>query len=134
MLEVPMYRADGTRIQLADLLAKVPENGWVWSIIEFDGVGEIPSGESIVDFQKKLLEQPRGLLLKWSELLRFSGSIEYTIDCLIVAVSSSEKLDIVKLLADNFLGCEVVLRAIDSTEWVLFSSDQVLLAKLEKAT
>lgn len=130
MLEVPMYRADGTRIQLADLLAKVAKNDWTWSVIEFDGVGGIPSGESIVELQRKLLEQPKGLFFKWNEMLKFAGNIEYTIDCLIVAISSAEQLDVSQVLADNFIGCEVALRAIDSTEWLIFSSDQALLVQL----
>jgi hypothetical protein len=133
MLEVPMYRVNGTRAQLADLLAKVPVNSWVWSVIEFDGAGQMPSNYSTLEFQKKIREQPHGLVLTWSEILTFSETIEYTIDCLIVAVSSIDKLEVDKLLADDFQECEVALRAIDSTEWILFSSSQTLLNKLEEA-
>lgn len=131
MLEVPMYRVNRTRVQLADLLSKVPVNSWVWSIIEFDGVGQMPFNDSVLEFQKKLREQPHGLVLTWSEISRFAETIEYTIDCLVVAVSSVERLEVNKLLADDFQGCEIALRAIDSTEWVLFASNQELLDELE---
>lgn len=132
MLEVPMYRVNGTRAQLADLLAKVPVNSWVWSVIEFDGAGQMPSIIRLLSF-RKIREQPHGLVLTWSEILKFSETIEYTIDCLIIAVSSIDKLEVDKLLADDFQECEVALRAIDSTEWILFSSSQTLLNKLEEA-
>ncbi|UQI28493.1 hypothetical protein M3M50_16065 [Pseudomonas bijieensis] len=131
MLEVPMYRVNRTRVQLADLLSKVPVNNWVWSVIEFDGVGQMPFNDSVLEFQERLREQPRGLVLTWSEISSFAESIEYTIDCLVVAVSSVERLEANKLLADDFQGCEIALRAIDSTEWIIFSSNQELLDELE---
>jgi hypothetical protein len=131
MLEVPMYRVNRTRVQLADLLSKVPMNNWVWSIIEFDGVGQMPFNDSVLEFQNRLREQPHGLVLTWSEISRFAEAIEYTIDCLVVAVSSVERLEVNKLLADDFQGCEIALRAIDSTEWIIFSSNQDLLDELE---
>ncbi|WP_434702527.1 hypothetical protein J3P85_16605 [Pseudomonas sp. Z1-12] len=131
MLEVPMYRVNQTRVQLAGLLSKVPVNNWVWSIIEFDGVGQMPFNDSVLEFQKRLREQPHGLVLTWSEISSFAEAVEYTIDCLIVAVSSVEQLEVNKLLADDFQGCEIALRAIDSTEWIIFSSNQELLDELE---
>jgi hypothetical protein len=132
MLEVPMYRANGTRVQLVDLLAMVPANDWTWSILEFDGVGQMPANESVLEFQKKVREQPCGLILTWSEISRFAETVEYTIDCLIVAVSRIERLDVNKLLADDFQECEVAIRAIDSTEWILSASNRALLDGMER--
>lgn len=129
MLEVPMYRENGTRVQLVDLLAKVPANEWVWSIIEFDGVGQMPANESVLEFQKRVRQQSLGLVLTWSEILKFAEAVEYTIDCLIVAVSRIERLEVNKLLADDFQECEIAIRAIDSTEWILFSSNRIELSE-----
>jgi hypothetical protein len=133
MLEVPMYRENGIRIQLVDLLAKVPANKWVWTILEFDGVGQMLGNGSLPEFQKRVRQQPLGLLLTWSEILKFAGTIEYTIDCLIVAVSSADRLDANKLLADDFQKCETAIRGIDSTEWILFASSRTILDGLEGA-
>jgi hypothetical protein len=130
-VEVPMYRENGTRVQIKDLFAKVPVNDWVWSILEFDGVGQMPSNESISEFQKKLREQFYGMIMTWSEIVRFADAVEYTIDCLIVAVSHIEQLNVDELMADNFLQCEIAIRAVDSTEWILAASNRSLLDDLE---
>lgn len=132
MLEVPMYRENGTRVQLVDLLAKMPANDWTWSILEFDGVGQMPANDSVLEFQKRVRQQPGGLVLTWSEISRFAEAVEYTIDCLIVAVSSIERLEVNKLLADDFQECAIAIRAIDSTEWILFASNRTILDGLSR--
>lgn len=134
MFEVSMYRADGTRIQLAELLAQIPDNDWTWKIIEFDGVGQMPNNESLLEFQKKLRVQPLGIEVSWDELTQFAKNIYYTIDCLIVAVIRGKRCDLSKVIADEFAGCEVAVRAIDSTEWIIFASNDEVLKKLESAT
>ena len=133
IVEVPMYRENGTRVQLTDLLAKVPVNDWAWSILEFDGVGQMPANDSVPEFQKRVRQQPLGLVLTWSEITRFAEAIEYTIDCLVVAVSRIDRLEVVKLFADDFENCEIAFRAIDSTEWILFASNRATLDGLQGA-
>lgn len=133
ILEVPMYRENGTRVQLVDLLAKVPANDWAWSILEFDGVGQMPANDSLLEFQKRVRQQPLGLVLTCSEISRFAEAVEYTIDCLIVAVSRIDRLEVNKLLADDFQECEIAIRAIDSTEWILFASNRTILDGLKCA-
>lgn len=133
ILEVPMYRQNGSRVQLVDLLAKVPANTWAWSILEFDGVGRMPADDSVLEFQKRVRQQPLGLVLTWSEISGFAEAVEYTIDCLIVAASGIDRLEVNKLLADDFQGCEIAIRAIDSTEWILFASNSTILEGLEGA-
>ncbi|MGV7208243.1 hypothetical protein ACLB1G_10360 [Oxalobacteraceae bacterium A2-2] len=131
-LTVPMYRANGTRVQLADLLRKIPANDWVWSIVEFDGVGKMPAPLSFGEFQRQLHEQPTGLLQTWSEVCKFAKGLEYTIDCLVVAVLNIDRLTIGMLENEDFQQCEVALRAIDSTEWEIFSSHPSLLDELKR--
>ncbi|WP_323141131.1 hypothetical protein [Massilia phyllosphaerae] len=132
-LEVPMYRKNGTRVQLVDLLAKVPANAWDWSILEFDGVGHMPANDSVLEFQTRVRQQPLGLVLTWSEISRFAEAVEYTIDCLVIAASDIDRLEVDKLLADDFQECEIAIRAIDSTEWILFASNPTILEGLEGA-
>ncbi|MCY1306705.1 hypothetical protein D9M70_565780 [compost metagenome] len=92
----------------------------------------MPFHLSLSEFQKKLRGLPQGLTLTWAEMLKFANSIEYTIDCLIVAVSTLDKLNISNFIEDNFQLSEVALRAIDSTEWILSASDSSLLDDLAK--
>jgi hypothetical protein len=127
MLEVPMYRENGSRIGLQDLLEKVPANDWVWLIIEFDGVANLPDDESVDGFQNRIRYLPKGLIQTWEDVLRFSQCIDYTIDCLIVAVSCAEQVDVEKLLDDDVQKCLVFIRAIDSTNWMLHASSSEIL-------
>lgn len=130
MYEVLMYRDDDTPVHLHDLLGVVPANEWMWSVFEFDGVGRMPGNYSVVEFREKVHEHPLGLIMTWPEILEFAAAVEYTIDCLIVAISNLDRLDANKLLADDFQECEIVLRAIDSTEWILFASKKMTLDAL----
>jgi hypothetical protein len=90
------------RVQLVDLLAKVPANAWDWSILEFDGVGQMPVDDPVLEFQKRVRQQPLSLVLTWNEILRFAEAVEYTIDCLVIAALDTDLLEVNKLLADDF--------------------------------
>ncbi|WP_411565292.1 hypothetical protein ACLIN3_16125 [Pseudomonas orientalis] len=127
MFEVPMYRKNGSRIELQDLLEKVPDNDWVWLIIEFDGVANFPNDESIDGFQNRIRYLPKGLVQTWENISTFSRCVDYTIDCLIVAVSCIEQVDVEKILRDDFQDCLVFIRAIDSTDWLLHASNPEIL-------
>ncbi|POM10654.1 hypothetical protein CUU62_23600 [Pseudomonas sp. WP001] len=127
MFEVPMYRQNGSRIELQDLLRKVPVNDWIWLIIEFDGVANLPNDESIDGFQNRIRYLPKGLVQTWEDILRFSQCIDYVVDCLIVAVSCIEEVDVERLLNDEFQDCVIFIRAIDSTDWMLYASSAEIL-------
>ncbi len=127
MFEVPMYRQNGSRIELQDLLRKVPANDWIWLIIEFDGVANLPNDESIDGFQNRIRYLPKGLVQTWEDILRFSQCIDYVVDCLIVAVSCIEEVDVERLLNDEFQDCVIFIRAIDSTDWMLHASDAEIM-------
>ncbi|AUZ46833.1 hypothetical protein [Pseudomonas orientalis] len=134
MFEVPMYRKNGSRIELQNLLEKVPANDWVWLIIEFDGVANLPNDESIDGFQNRIRCLPKGLVKTWEDILSFSRCVDYTIDCLIVAVSCMEQVGVEKLLGDDFQNCLVFIRAIDSTDWMLHASNSEILDGLKVVT
>lgn len=133
VIEVPMFRADRVCVQLIDLLATIHDNDWVWSVLEFYGVARLPSGESTLDFEERIRKSPRGVIYRWGELLKFAVTVEYVIDCLVVAVSHVEKLDTDKVMADDFEQCEVAIRAFDSSSWTLSASTSEILTGLEKA-
>ena len=131
-IQIPMYRVNGAPIQLFELLEKVSENGLIWAILEFDGVGIMPKEMSFAAFQQLLRESPNGLTMPWNELVQFAKTLEYTIDCLIVAVKNADDIKKSQLFLDDFRSCEVYLRAFDSTDWFLGAADKNLLQLLIK--
>ena len=98
ILTIPMFWREGNYVQLQALLAFINQLDLVWTIIEFDGVGIMPAGMSYAEFQTILRQSKTGYVLNWQDLLLFAENIEYTVDCLIVAVK-----DINALTGPNFL-------------------------------
>lgn len=117
-----MFKKNGTCIQLADLLALLPNNDWLWSILEFNGIGLAPNNLSMSEFEKLIYSSPTGFLMSWSELKDFAFNLKQTIDCSIIAVESIESLRADQLALNDFKSCKLVLKALDSTNWFISSS------------
>ncbi|MGA8135229.1 MULTISPECIES: hypothetical protein [Pseudomonas] len=115
------FRADGTVLLLSDLLAVIPDNDWVWSVLEFQGVGCAPDGLSMDEYEAFLLSQERGDIMTWGQLLEFSQSMEQTFNCLVVAVNTVA--EIIKpsgfeIVPETYV---LAIEAFDSTCWTLWS-------------
>jgi hypothetical protein len=126
----PAFRTDGTAVQLDELLAVIPENEWIWSIIEFYGIGEAPDDLSMDEFDELVRAKDSGFIMPWLKLKKFASSLDQTIDCLIVGAKSEKDILSAKLTRDDFTSCEIVLRAFDSTEWSVWARDVALMRKL----
>lgn len=109
----------GNYVRLADLLPSIPDNDWVWSILECDGTGIMPNGMSIDAFEEMVHASPTGFVLHWPELKTFATSLESNHFLLVVAVRSAEQLVAAELDVDDFSHCLVVLEAFDSTSWTV---------------
>lgn len=106
-------------VRLADLLPLIPDNDWVWSILECDGTGIMPNGMSVDAFEELVHASPTGLVLRWPELKAFATGLEWNHFLLVVAVRSVEQLVAAELGVDDFSTCLVVLEAFDSTSWMV---------------
>lgn len=122
----PAFRNNGMAVQLAEVLAAVPENDFVWSILEFNGMGEAPDSLSINDFEELVSSKPGGLMMSWNELKKISDNFDQTIDCLIVGARTSQDILNARKAGDDFSSCEVVLSLFDSTEWSVWACDSEL--------
>ena len=130
---MPAFREDGSSIELKDLLSRIPENRWVWAILDFYGIGEAPNDLSMEDFETAVQTEPDGFIMTWQELKEFSSRLNQTYDCLIVASSSLGDLPSDRSAKENFCGCDVVIEAFDRTEWSISIRDPVLLKKFSDA-
>ncbi len=116
---IGMFREDGSRVQLHDVLHDIDGEGLVWSILFYYGIGAAPNGMAMPDFESLVKGKPTGLIMSWSDLVTFSKNLEQTIDCLIVAVRSSDDLISEELSCDDFSRCVSVVEARDSTDWAI---------------
>ncbi|MDO9214298.1 MAG: hypothetical protein Q8Q54_07485 [Methylococcales bacterium] len=114
-----MFREDGSRVQLINFLEQLPENNWVWSFLDFQGIGIAPDNLSMDEFEGLIRSDTTGFKMSWHQLLQFAESIEQTINCLLIAVKEINDLHGNELDIDNFSSCEIVIQAFDSTEWKL---------------
>lgn len=118
-----MWRSKHSKILLAEVLQAISDNDWVWSILEFDGIGPTPNGTHPDEFDEWLRAHPAGYLLTWAELQAFASHLEDVHFFLAVAVTSIDRLNGERLAQDDFSGCVAVLEAFDSTEWTVSFED-----------
>lgn len=129
-LTFPAFRKNGMAVQLAEVLAVIPENDLVWSVLDFSGIGQAPDNLSMDDFEELIRSMPGGLMMSWNELKKISDNFSQTIECIIVGAKTD--LDILNAhkAGDDFSSCEVVLNVFDSTEWSVWARDSTLMEKL----
>ncbi|MDH6539935.1 hypothetical protein ACFXJO_30345 [Streptomyces lavendulae] len=106
-------------VRLADVLPLIPDNDWVWSILEVDGVGVMPQGMSVDAFEDLVRSSPTGFILSWSELKAFAADLEQNHWLTVVAARSADDLVPAELRVDDFSRCLVMLEAFDSGSWTV---------------
>jgi hypothetical protein len=128
----PSFRGDGTLVQLNDFLCLVKDNEWVWSVMDFDGVGVPPNNLHMNDFENLARLNPEGFVMTWHDLRSFAGTLVQTYDCLVVGAKSIKDISGDKSEKDTFSRCEVVIEAFDSTEWAVWARDPDLMNTLSR--
>jgi hypothetical protein len=129
-LKFPAFRNNGMAVQLAEVLAVIPENDLVWSILEFNGMGEAPDNLSMDEFEELVRRKTGGLMMSWGELKKLSDGFYQTIDCIVVGAKTEQDILNAHKMGDDFSSCEVVLSAFDSTEWSVWAHDPELMKRL----
>ena len=128
-LKFSSFKNNGSIRQLTDWLAVIPKNDLVWSVFDFNGIGIPPNNMSMDDFEQLTRSMHCGFIMEWEELKKFANSITQTFDCSIVGARSKDDISKVILEKENFDSCEVVLRALDSTEWLIGARDHTVIEK-----
>ncbi|WP_284581951.1 hypothetical protein [Streptomyces sp. 2P-4] len=119
ILEFQMQDAEGGMIGFDSVLAWVPDNGWVWSVLEFDGILQAMAGLGYREFLQRVASSPQGCVMSWDQLQDFAASVQQCFDLLLVAVKDRCLLDPGKFAAGDFAECLLVLTASDSTWWTV---------------
>ncbi|MDF9617966.1 hypothetical protein P5705_09955 [Pseudomonas entomophila] len=126
MLSFPMYNSRGSRVSLEDVLGFIPENTWIWYILDFYGMG-CPSPESTMDsFEARIRSSENGIAMTGAELNIFARSLDQTRDLQLVAAKVGKTICRKEIEAMNFCKIEVSIEAIDSSEWLIWTRDTLL--------
>ena len=76
LIRVPAVRSGGSPVRIGDILARLPGNGFNWSVLYFYGVGVAPRGMDMAAFENACLHSAHGFSLGWDELLTFVDGID----------------------------------------------------------
>jgi hypothetical protein len=112
----------GNTIALTDVLAGIPDNDWDWRLWDLYAIGHAPHDLSMPDFERVVIEAPRGYSLSWTELLDLAVHLEDTYDCLLTAAASDTDATAEEVMAEDYSRLIVTISAEDSTCWRLFSN------------
>lgn len=126
----PSSRVDGTLVQLIDFVSLLPEQGLIWSILYFQGVGTFPN-LTMEDLERLAFEGPKGHVLTRTELDKLAMGQFQTIDLLLVGAESLDEVssDRTDIAAQRH--ARVVIGCFDSSEWSLWARDSELMACFE---
>lgn len=116
-MEFRMQDGQGAVIGLDSLLSLVGENQWVWSVLEFDGIGTALPGLGYAEIRDRAHSCPQGYVMSWPQVREFAARVQQCFDLLLVAATDRRALDAQRLAAGDFSECLMVLAAGDSTWW-----------------
>lgn len=127
-LTIPVT-GEGFIFNLKEVLSVVPDNKWIWAVLEFYGVGIAPAGLAMPDFEERLRSLEKGWVFSWEELRLFANDIEQVFDCFIVAVDSVDKIRKPIEVDEAPQNCFIAFEAFDSHEWIIWSDAPELLSR-----
>ncbi|WP_405614195.1 hypothetical protein [Streptomyces sp. NBC_00076] len=119
IVEFRMHDAEGEIVGLDSLLALVPDNNWIWSVLDFDGIGQGAAGLGYAEFRQKVGSSPQGYVMSWGQVREFAAGVRQCFDLLLVAARDRRLLDPERFAVGDFTGCLMVLAASDSTWWTV---------------
>lgn len=126
----PAFRRNNMAIRLSELLAVIPDNQLIWSVIDFYGMGEAPNDLSMDEFERLVHAKPKGYIMPWIELKKFADGLDQAIECTILGAKSEHDILKVKSKNNNYIFCDIFLRLFDSTEWSIWARDSEIMKSL----
>lgn len=97
-----------------------------WSILWLEATGDIGS-ISMLEYEKKIKREERGLLIDWEDLFELSGKFYQIIDLILIGDKDSNNLRRYKDDNNMYSTCYYVIELIDSSYWLIHSKDADLL-------
>lgn len=120
---------DGASVRLRDLLDRVPiadELNWavleIWAVAQDDDI-------DVVVLERQADESPNGIVMTAVELRRLAHQLHQFIDGIVVGYRDQPPKHSDADLRDT---AEVVIEAIDSTQWRIYARDEVIVEGLRR--
>ena len=117
-IDFRMHQPKGL-VTLGDIVRRLPENDWIWYVLDYQGIGVAPNGMSMPDFEE--LARTEGYSFDWSSFRRFADQAEQSWWSLIVALDQGDTRSAKEIVASDCNGAHLVIEAFDSSTWTIRS-------------
>ena len=121
-------------IGLPEILEALEPEGQhlVWSMLDLEGTAD-PSrlGMNMLDLEQQVAKSPNGLILEWKDLKQLAKRLDQIIEGTIVGCRNPDVLTQINLQSDLRSACDIVIQAIDSSLWKIYSRDDGILQRLK---
>ncbi len=127
---------DSAIVGLHDILVALEAEGQNlrWSILDLEAVGDLSrSGTTTLDLEQQVKRAPNGLILEWKDLKQLAWALDQVIEGTLAGCGTPDALNKITLQSDLKATCDIVIEAIDSTLWRVYSRDDGILQKLKAA-
>ncbi|MFK0170334.1 hypothetical protein ACIQU5_16150 [Streptomyces sp. NPDC090306] len=119
ILEFRMHDPERGVVGLGSLLSLIPDNDWVWSMLEFDGMLQGVTGLEYSESGQKVASSPQGYVMSGAQVREFATGVRQCFDLLLVAAGERHLLDPERFAAGDFTGFPLFLTVSDSTWWTV---------------
>ena len=119
-------------LQLLDLL-KEEGSKLTWAILDLEATGDLGNGRRILDMEQEIRSSASGLVMTWDALRSLARAFDQVLNATIVGcqdLASAPRF----LPGDSgslYNSCEIVLEAIDSSLWRIYSKSPEVIRRLQ---
>lgn len=129
-------KRDSAIIDLRDILSALEPEGQNlrWSVLDLEATGDVSRlGTTMLDLEQQVKNAPNGLILEWKDLKQLAGEIDQIINGTVAGCQDPDVLNHLNVQGSLRSTCDIVIEAIDSSLWRVYSSDDGILQKLKSA-
>jgi hypothetical protein len=119
-------------VQLRDILSVMPPEfrHRDWQVYELRATGNLGNSRSLPDLESRVETSAQGIVFSWNELWELSDKLDQVIDAIVILPRKVPLVfkakDIQKIRDES----DVMIEAVDSTFWRVFSRDEKVLNAL----
>lgn len=120
-------------LKLQSILEEINEGDlYYWSVLDFYGMGHLENEKSLPDFEKKVCESEKGVILNWKDLDVLSRSINQLFSILLIGCKDRRMIRRFENSKKMYDSCDIVIEMIDSSFWEVFSFDLDFIERLSQ--
>ncbi len=103
-----------------------------WSILDFEAMGDLGNGKSILDFESEINTAEKGKILSWNELKDISLRIRQVIFMTLIGTKDSALINRNSIENKNYDDVEIVVNVIDGYFWEIYIKDPLFFKKFKE--